>query len=57
MMKNMFIFIYFFFFQGLPFTTVQHKVTTMDAQPSVDGTSIIVLVTGQLIVRLQIIRK
>lgn len=40
------------YFKGLPFTTVQHKVTTMDAQPSVDGTSIIVLVTGQLIVRL-----
>lgn len=37
--------------QNLPFVTVQHRVTTMDAQPSSpEKASIIVLVTGQLIV-------
>ncbi|ORY29525.1 nuclear transport factor 2 [Naematelia encephala] len=35
----------------LPFAQVQHKVLTLDAQPSVAGsTSILVLVTGQLMV-------
>ncbi|GAA5867906.1 hypothetical protein JCM5296_005702 [Sporobolomyces johnsonii] len=35
---------------GLPFTTVQHRVSTMDAQPAAtDKASMIVLVTGQLI--------
>ncbi|SCZ96610.1 BZ3500_MvSof-1268-A1-R1_Chr4-4g07476 [Microbotryum saponariae] len=35
---------------GLPFQTVQHRVTTMDAQPaSQTEASMIVLVTGQLI--------
>ncbi|KAM0753855.1 nuclear transport factor 2 [Meredithblackwellia eburnea MCA 4105] len=35
---------------GLPFTTVQHRVTTLDAQPSApDKASLTVLVTGQLI--------
>ncbi|KAI5480932.1 hypothetical protein MNV49_006742 [Pseudohyphozyma bogoriensis] len=35
---------------SLPFTTVQHRVSTLDAQPSAtDKASIIVLVTGQLI--------
>lgn len=39
--------------QGLPFTTVQHRVATLDAQPAAaDKASIMVLVTGQLIVRL-----
>jgi hypothetical protein len=38
--------------QGLPFTTIQHRVSTMDAQPAAtDKASMIVLVTGQLIVR------
>ncbi|WVQ79163.1 hypothetical protein IAT38_001259 [Cryptococcus sp. DSM 104549] len=36
---------------GLPFQTVQHKVVTIDAQPSnPEVASIIVLVTGQLLV-------
>ncbi|SGZ22247.1 BQ5605_C022g09460 [Microbotryum silenes-dioicae] len=35
---------------GLPFQTVQHRITTMDAQPaSQTEASMIVLVTGQLI--------
>ncbi|BGP22709.1 nuclear transport factor 2 [Rhodotorula toruloides] len=35
---------------SLPFTTIQHRVTTMDAQPAAtDKASMIVLVTGQLI--------
>ncbi|BGP37739.1 Nuclear transport factor 2 [Rhodotorula kratochvilovae] len=35
---------------SLPFTTIQHRVTTMDAQPAaLDKASMIVLVTGQLI--------
>ncbi|CEQ39804.1 SPOSA6832_01377, partial [Sporobolomyces salmonicolor] len=35
---------------GLPFSTVQHRVSTMDAQPAAtDKASMIVLVTGQLI--------
>lgn len=38
---------------GLPFVTVQHRVATLDAQPASSETaSMIVLVTGQLIVRL-----
>lgn len=37
--------------QALPFQKVQHKVSTLDAQPSSPSVaSIIVLVTGQLIV-------
>ena len=37
---------------GLPFQTVQHRVSTLDAHPaSSTDASIIVLVTGQLIVR------
>lgn len=37
--------------QSLPFTTVQHRVSTMDAQPaSSTEASMVVLVTGQLIV-------
>ncbi|KAF9793310.1 nuclear transport factor 2 [Thelephora terrestris] len=36
---------------NLPFTTVQHKITTQDAQPSSESiNSIIVLVTGLLVV-------
>lgn len=36
---------------SLPFTTVQHRVTTLDAQPaSQTEAAMIVLVTGQLIV-------
>ncbi|GAA5848260.1 hypothetical protein JCM8547_004459 [Rhodosporidiobolus lusitaniae] len=35
---------------SLPFTTIQHRVSTIDAQPAAtDKASIIVLVTGQLI--------
>ncbi|GAA6056324.1 hypothetical protein JCM3770_000670 [Rhodotorula araucariae] len=35
---------------SLPFTSIQHRVTTMDAQPAaLDKASMIVLVTGQLI--------
>ncbi|GAA6029280.1 hypothetical protein JCM8097_003601 [Rhodosporidiobolus ruineniae] len=35
---------------GLPFTTIQHRVSTLDAQPAAtDKASMIVLVTGQLI--------
>ncbi|GAA6004670.1 hypothetical protein JCM10207_000974 [Rhodosporidiobolus poonsookiae] len=35
---------------SLPFTTIQHRVSTMDAQPAAtDKASMIVLVTGQLI--------
>ncbi|KAJ1949713.1 nuclear transport factor 2 [Linderina pennispora] len=34
---------------SLPFTRVVHKVTTMDAQPSLPGvTAIVITVTGQL---------
>ncbi|PWN51681.1 putative nuclear transport factor 2 [Violaceomyces palustris] len=36
---------------GLPFQRVQHKVETLDAQPTgSDGTSLVVLVTGMLVV-------
>ncbi|GAA6006351.1 Ran GTPase-binding protein NTF2 [Rhodotorula paludigena] len=35
---------------SLPFTSIQHQVSTMDAQPAAtDKASMIVLVTGQLI--------
>ncbi|BGP13765.1 hypothetical protein JCM10213_006403 [Rhodosporidiobolus nylandii] len=35
---------------SLPFTTIQHRINTMDAQPAaLDKASMIVLVTGQLI--------
>ena len=40
--------------QSLPFQKVQHKITTQDAQPA-SPTNIIVLVTGLLLVRLDII--
>ena len=37
--------------QGLPFQQVKHVVSTLDAQPSgVDGSAILILVTGQLLV-------
>ena len=36
--------------QGLPFQKVQHKVETRDAQPTGDGNSLVVLVTGMLVV-------
>lgn len=36
---------------GLPFTTIKHQISTMDAQPAAtDKASMIVLVTGQLLV-------
>lgn len=35
---------------GLPFQKVQHKVDTRDAQPTGDGNSLVVLVTGMLVV-------
>ncbi|GAA5922653.1 hypothetical protein JCM3775_005804 [Rhodotorula graminis] len=35
---------------SLPFTTIQHQIATMDAQPAAtDKASMIVLVTGQLL--------
>ncbi|TNY21599.1 nuclear transport factor 2 [Rhodotorula diobovata] len=35
---------------SLPFTTIQHRISTMDAQPAAtDKASMIVLVTGQLL--------
>ncbi|GAA5978379.1 hypothetical protein JCM10908_004333 [Rhodotorula pacifica] len=35
---------------GLPFTTIKHQISTMDAQPAAtDKASMIVLVTGQLL--------
>ncbi|KAI0175075.1 hypothetical protein LQW54_012955 [Pestalotiopsis sp. IQ-011] len=34
---------------GLPFQQVKHQVSTLDAQPSVNG-GVLVLVTGQLLV-------
>lgn len=36
--------------QSLPFQKVQHKVDTRDAQPTGDGNSLVVLVTGMLLV-------
>lgn len=36
--------------QGLPFAKVQHRVATVDAQPAGNDGSIIVLVTGALLV-------
>ena len=38
------------FLQSLPFQKVQHKVDTRDAQPTGDGQSLTVLVTGMLLV-------
>ncbi|AXA50992.1 nuclear transport factor [Malassezia restricta] len=35
---------------SLPFQKVQHKVDTRDAQPTGDGNSLVVLVTGMLLV-------
>jgi hypothetical protein len=37
--------------QSLPFQKVQHKVTTNDAQPSVQAGALLVSVTGMLVVR------
>ena len=37
--------------QGLPFQKVQHKVTTLDAQPSGANGGILVVVSGALLVR------
>jgi hypothetical protein len=36
--------------QSLPFAKVQHKLTTLDAQPSNAAGGIMVLVTGKLLV-------
>lgn len=36
--------------QSLPFSKVEHKVETLDAQPSNEGGGILVMVTGQLLV-------
>ncbi|KAI1387906.1 nuclear transport factor 2 [Hypoxylon trugodes] len=36
--------------QGLPFQQIKHQVDTMDSQPGVDPSHIMVLVTGQLLV-------
>jgi hypothetical protein len=36
--------------QGLPFQKVQHRVATLDAQPSGEQGGILVLVTGALLV-------
>jgi len=35
---------------GLPFAKVQHKVATLDAQPSGESQGILILVTGALLV-------
>ncbi|KAJ3956348.1 Nuclear transport factor 2 [Colletotrichum tropicale] len=35
--------------QSLPFEKVKHQVSTLDAQPSLEG-GIVILVTGQLLV-------
>ncbi|RKU49098.1 Nuclear transport factor 2 [Coniochaeta pulveracea] len=35
---------------NLPFQKVKHVVSTLDAQPTLDGRGIIILVTGQLLV-------
>jgi hypothetical protein len=36
--------------QGLPFEKVKHAVSTLDAQPTLEGKGILILVTGQLLV-------
>lgn len=36
--------------QGLPFQAVKHQVSTLDAQPTLEG-GIMILVTGALLVR------
>lgn len=35
---------------ALPFQTVKHQVSTRDCQPTGDGNSLVVAVTGQLLV-------
>jgi hypothetical protein len=35
---------------GLPFSKVQHEVTSLDAQPSNEAGGILVLVSGRLLV-------
>lgn len=35
---------------SLPFEKVKHQVSTLDAQPTVEG-GILILITGQLLVR------
>ncbi|KAL0934202.1 nuclear transport factor 2 [Colletotrichum truncatum] len=35
---------------SLPFEKVKHQVSTLDAQPTLEGGGIIILVTGQLLV-------
>jgi len=35
---------------GLPFQKVKHAVSTLDAQPTLEGKGIMILVTGQLLV-------
>ena len=37
--------------KGLPFQTVKHQVATLDAQPTMVDGGIVILVTGQLLVR------
>lgn len=37
---------------SLPFEKVKHQVSTLDSQPTVEG-GIIILITGQLLVRVQ----
>lgn len=37
--------------QNLPFQKVEHKVATLDAQPSNESGGILVMVTGALLVR------
>lgn len=37
--------------QSLPFQKVEHKVATLDAQPSNEAGGILVMVTGALLVR------
>lgn len=40
------------FVKTLPFDKVVHKVATLDAQPSNENGGIMVMVTGQLLVRI-----
>ena len=47
---------YHLYLQSLPFQTIQHAVTTMDSQMTVDG-GLLVFILGQLKVSVQLIRK
>ena len=42
--------------KSLPFQKVQHKLSTLDAQPSNESGGILVTVTGALLVRILLLR-